>query len=379
MLALGPPSGKLPWRGAPIRVPRGRFFVVSHTAMGTAIIGVRTSMRRNRRTITQEPQGPWTPPTFQEATDIEDVVRLRRSLRRRMIAMRVLTVVLITAAVVVGATPFVLQWNTARVLSSQSRTVERRVLGWPYPQAENRLKDAHAYNERLAASGQPILGEAVDPFASVAGSSHVTDKDTSAASQDEEYQSLLDTGGGVMGSIIIPKISVDLPIHHGTSEQALASGAGHLYGSSLPVGGDSTLSVITGHRGLVAAPMFTRLDEMKDGDYFYIDVMGEKLGYMVDRITVIDPDDTSQLHVVPGEDRVTLMTCTPYGVNTQRLLVSGHRVSIPYPAPNPTEVHDGRTWGVLAAIATLLLGLLLCALTSKRRGRPMRMRHASAR
>ena len=118
---------------------------------------------------------------------------------------------------------------------------------------------------------------------------------------------------------------------------------------------------------------------MKDGDYFYIDVMGEKLGYMVDRITVIDPDDTSQLHVVPGEDRVTLMTCTPYGVNTQRLLVSGHRVSIPYPAPNPTEVHDGRTWGVLAAIATLLLGLLLCALTSKRRGRPMRMRHASAR
>ena len=103
---------------------------------------------------------------------------------------------------------------------------------------------------------------------------------------------------------------MDLPIYHGTSESALASGTGHLYGSSLPVGGESTHSVITGHRCLVEAMMFTRLDEMKVGDYFYIDVMGETLGYRVDRIEVIEPDDTSRLKIVEGEDRVTLMTCT---------------------------------------------------------------------
>ena len=134
-----------------------------------------------------------------------------------------------------------------------------------------------------------------------------------------------------MGTIKVPKQSINLPIYHGTSEEALASGAGHLYGTSLPVGGKSTHSVITGHRGLVEAMMFTRLDEVKKGDFFYIEVMGETLGYKVDNISVILPDDTSKLRIAPGEDRVTLMTCTPYGVNTHRLLISGHRVSIPAP------------------------------------------------
>ena len=321
---------------------------------------------------------PWRPLTFEQAIDITDVVRLRRSLRRRMIAMRVLTVVLGMAAVIVGATPFALQWNTSRQLASQTRLVNRHVLGWPYPQAENRLKAARAYNEKLAASGQPILGEAADPFSSTGGSSSASGTEDSAASEDTEYQSLLDTGDGVMGSVSIPKISVDLPIYHGTSEEALANGSGHLYGTSLPVGGPSTHAVITGHRGMVSAPMFTRLDEMHEGDYFYIDVMGEKLAYKVDGITVIEPDDTSTLRVVPGEDRVTLMTCTPYGVNTHRMLVSGHRVSIPYPAPNPSDVHDARTIAIVAAVATFLLGLLIWLPLAHRRKRMMRMRHARA-
>ena len=336
-------------------------------------------MRRDRKAKAVKRQTePWRTLTFDQATDITDVVRRRRSLRRRMIAMRVFTIVLVVAAVVVGATPFVLQWNTSRQLASQTRTVNRNVLNWPYPQAENELKAAHDYNERLAASGQPILGEAVDPFSSAGGSSSASGNEDSAASEDTEYQSLLDTGDGVMGSVNIPKISVELPIYHGTSEEALADGAGHLYGTSLPVGGLNTHAVITGHRGLVSAPMFTRLDEMHEGDYFYIDIMGEKLGYMVDNITVIEPDDTSKLRVVPGEDRVTLMTCTPYGVNTHRMLVSGHRVSIPYPAPNPTDVHDARTIAVIASMVTFLLGLLIWLPLARRRMRMMRMRHARA-
>ncbi|KFI58574.1 class C sortase [Bifidobacterium cuniculi] len=331
-------------------------------------------MHRRRKQAKVQTQ-PWQPLDFAQATDITDVVRLRRSLRRRMLAMRILTLLLVAAALIVGATPFVLQWKTSRSLSLQTRSVQQEVLGWPYPQAEEEIKAAQEYNHELAASGQPILGEAVDPFASASGSSSASGQGDSAADKDTRYQQLLDTGGGVMGSIRIPKIGVELPIYHGTSEEALASGAGHLYGTSLPVGGTNTHSVITGHRGLVAAPMFTRLDEMVKGDYFYVEVMGETLGYKVDRITVIDPDDTSQLRVVPGEDRVTLMTCTPYGVNTQRLLVSGTRVSIPYPAPNPSDLHDGRTSGTMAAIVTLVLGLLVCALLRRRRKGFMRVRH----
>ena len=105
--------------------------------------------------------------------------------------------------------------------------------------------------------------------------------------------------------------------------------------------------------------MFTRLDEMKTGDFFYIEVMGETLGYEVDRITVINPDDTSQLKIVPGEDRVTLMTCTPYGVNTQRLLISGHREPIPMPAPDPSDLHDTRTIMTMVVVCGLLGGWLL--------------------
>ena len=160
--------------------------------------------------------------------------------------------------------------------------------------------------------------------------------------------------------------SVRLPIYHGTSESALASGAGHLYGSSLPVGGKSTHAVLTGHRGLVEAAMFTRLDEMRVGDYFYIEVMGRTFGYQVDRITVIEPNDTSQLKIVPGEDRVTLMTCTPYGVNTHRLLVSATRSAIPDEIPAENDaVKDARAIGAITGIATLVVGALLVWLRRK--------------
>ncbi|WP_420868055.1 class C sortase [Bifidobacterium simiarum] len=315
---------------------------------------------------------------FFEAIDTSDVMADRRSLRRRLLLLRILTAVLLIAAVCVAGFPLALQWQSSRQLSETSDVSAQHVAGWPYPQAEEAFAAAQKYNAKLARSGQPVLGEAVDPFTNAQGGSKAKSED-SASAKDKEYQSLLNSGDGVMGTIRVPKVSIKLPIYHGTSEEALASGAGHLYGTSLPVGGKSTHSVITGHRGLVEALMFTRLDEMKVGDFFYIEVMGETLGYKVDRITVIEPNDPSQLKIVPGEDRVTLMTCTPYGVNTHRLLISGHREAIPIPAPNPNDVHDGRNLAIIVGVAILLLGWLLIGLLRRLRRMPWRAMHHAAR
>ena len=322
-------------------------------------------------------------PSFEEAIDVADEMRQRRHARGKTLAMRAIAALLIVAAICIGGFPAMLQYRSARDLSGTSVRSAQTVAGWPYPQADDAFAAAQDYNKRLAESGQPILGEAKDPFADVRGGSRAsvsdsgesdnqsgagTDADAgsaSASSADAEYRSLLDSGGGVMGTIRIPKISVRLPIYHGTSESALASGAGHLC-SSLPVGGNSTHAVHTGHRGLVEAAMFTRLDEMRVGDYFYIEVMGRTLGYQVDRITVIEPNDTSQLKIVPGEDRVTLMTCTPYGVNTHRLLVSAIRSAIPDEIPAENDaVKDARAIGAITGIATLVVGALLVWLRRK--------------
>lgn len=312
----------------------------------------------------------YTLPTFAEATDASEAMRERRADRNKSIAMRVLAAVLILTALGIGMFPRVLQYRSARELASTSARSEKRVAGWPYPQADEAFAAAREYNKRLAKSGQPVIGEAKDPLAELyddpqnaannASADGSDDSGDSASAKDKEYQSLLDSGDGVMGAIRIPKISVNLPVYHGTSELTLASGAGHLYGSSLPVGGKNTHSVITGHRGLVEAAMFTRLDEMRVGDYFYLDVMGRTLGYKVDRITEINPDDTSKLKIVPGEDRVTLMTCTPYGVNTHRLLVSALRSAIPGEIPAEDDAaKDVRVIAGVVSAVTLLVGLLL--------------------
>ena len=318
-------------------------------------------------------------PSFNEIIDVSDDMRRRRGRRRKTVAMRVSAALLIVISICIGGFPAMLQYRSAHELSNTSDQSARAVAGWPYPQADDAIAAAKEYNKRLAASGPPILGEAKDPFSQAQGSSRSSESGSnesdSASAKDTEYQSLLDSGSGVMGTIRIPKISVKLPIYHGTSQSALASGAGHLYGSSLPVGGKNTHAVITGHRGLVDAMMFTRLDEMRVGDYFYIEVMGRTLGYKVDRISVIEPNDTSTLKIVPGEDRVTLMTCTPYGVNTHRLLVSAVRAPIPGVVPDERNAaKDARTIAIAAAVATLLLGLLLVWL----RSRPWHIRRHAA-
>ena len=143
----------------------------------------------------------------------------------------------------------------------------------------------------------------------------------------DQYNSLLNVmGTGIMGYVDIPCINCKLPIYHGTDEAVLQVAVGHLEWTSLPVGGPSTHAVISGHRGLPSAELLTHLDRMETGDRFYLHVLGEVLEYRVDEIAVVLPDDTSRLRVVSGEDYVTLVTCTPYGINSHRLLVRGTRV-----------------------------------------------------
>ena len=144
------------------------------------------------------------------------------------------------------------------------------------------------------------------------------------------YESTLDvTGTGIMGYITIEKIGVELPIYHGTSDSVLQIAAGHLEGTSLPVGGASTHAVISAHRGLPSAKLFTNLDQLEVGDTFTITVLDRVLTYEVDKISIVLPTETDELKIAEGKDYVTLMTCTPYGINTHRLLVRGHRVTAP--------------------------------------------------
>lgn len=149
--------------------------------------------------------------------------------------------------------------------------------------------------------------------------------------EDSTYESLLNIGGdGIMGYIEIQKLGVDLPIYHGTSESILQNSVGHLEGSSLPIGGKGTHAVLTGHRGLPTAKLFTDLDQLQEGDTFQIFILNEVLTYEIDKISIVEPEDVSELMPVKGKDYVTLVTCTPYAVNTHRLLVRGVRIATPY-------------------------------------------------
>lgn len=173
------------------------------------------------------------------------------------------------------------------------------------------IAEARQYNTDLTRSEVQLT----DPF-----------KDKKSNGETLFYNRILDLdGSGIMGYIKIPCISVDLPIYHGTSAEVLEHGIGHLAASSFPVGGKSTHAVLTGHIGLNSAKLFTDLTEMKEGDLFFVHVLGQKLAYKVDQIAVVKPEDTRKLRIIDGEDHVTLLTCTPYGVNDHRLLVRGVR------------------------------------------------------
>ncbi len=174
---------------------------------------------------------------------------------------------------------------------------------------------------------------------------------------DANYMSILNANNdGVMGYIQIPSINVKLPIFHTTDEDVLQKGVGHLEGSSLPVGGPDTHSVLSAHRGLPSATLFTDLDKMEIGEDFFIVIMGDYFAYEVDQINVVEPDDTDLLAVEDGQDLCTLVTCTPYGVNTQRLMVRGHRVEY-----TPTLLEDAKTpaFGAVSLRTNYLLWVIV--------------------
>lgn len=178
----------------------------------------------------------------------------------------------------------------------------------------------------------------------------------------DEYMSLLNlSGNGMMGYIEIPEIHQRLVIYHGTGDEVLQKGCGHIAGTSLPVGGKSTHSVLAAHRGLPSAKLFTDIDRLKEGDEFYVFVLNHTLAYKVDQIKTVKPDNLDDLQIVKGKDYVTLFTCTPYAVNTHRLLVRGHRV--PYvPKDNATRtVMDSfeKYWIIIFVIGIIALAVVL--------------------
>ena len=193
------------------------------------------------------------------------------------------------------------------------------------------------------------------------------------------YNETLDiTGTGIMGYITISKIGVELPIYHGTGDSVLQIAAGHLEGTSLPVGGGSTHAVISAHRGLPSAKLFTNLDELEAGDTFTITVLDRVLTYEVDRISIVLPTETDLLQPVEGQDYVTLMTCTPYGINTHRLLVRGHRVNTRESQKHVRVTADAtRIDPIITApvIALPMLAVLLIWLLVTTRKRPKAGKH----
>jgi sortase A len=184
-----------------------------------------------------------------------------------------------------------------------------------------------------------------------------------------QYDSYLNiSSNGIMGTIVIPKINVEIPIYHGTGEKELQTGVGHMEGTSLPVGGTSSHCVLSAHRGLPSAKLFTDLDKMKEGDMFFLHVLDKTLAYKVDAIFTVKPDETQNLSLVKGKDYVTLLTCTPYGVNTHRLLVRGIRT--PYNKTqdqNVSILKDYRVWILIATIIVLIIVNAFIIIKNKRK------------
>lgn len=195
--------------------------------------------------------------------------------------------------------------------------------------------------------------------------------ETALMGASEDYDAQLNvTGRGIMGYVSVPKINVTLPIYHGTDSGTLERGIGHLLGTSLPIGGDSTHSVLTAHSGMASQRMFSDLPQLKEGDVFYLEVLNDTLAYQVDQIKTVLPHDTTYLGIEAEQDLCTLITCTPFGVNTHRLLVRGHR--IPYEEAEvivqqqeQADVKNSSTWqneyikGIVIGLGIVLFFLII--------------------
>lgn len=245
--------------------------------------------------------------------------------------LTVLIAIIGVGGLVAGLYPMSASWlssyNQSIVIQSSANKV-----AMANPSAEKQLALAHAYNDALSAG--VVLEE----------NGNVPVSDGTSSDESLAYTSMLSTGGdGMMSRVRIPKIAADLPIYHGTSDEALLRGAGHLEGSHLPVGGIGTRSVITAHRGLANATMFTNLNKVEVGDKIVVETFGEVLTYQVRETQVIAPEATDTLRADPDRDLITLITCTPLGINSHRIIVTAERIT-------PTPIADVREAGEVPSI-----------------------------
>lgn len=271
---------------------------------------------------------------------------MKSNKKRKMTIKDIIRLLVLVVAFAVLLYPtvssYVNEKNSSKVVSNYDAESVRL----SHAEKEKMLEDARAYNKEM-------LGniDLIDPFSQ------------GETSIDERYESLLNMdGSGMMGYIRIPKIKVEIPFYHGTSESVLQAGVGHFWGTSLPVGGESTHTVLTGHRGLPTKTLFTNMDKLVEGDVFYIKVLDETLAYKVDQILTVLPEETEALSIVPGKDYATLVTCTPYAINTHRLLVRGHRI----PYEEAVKIEKNTSTGIELSFTTkvliVTLGIILIGL-----------------
>ncbi len=299
--------------------------------------------------------------------------RLRRRRRLRLAAASLI----LLAGLALISYPFVSDWLNQRAQDAVSNTQQQTVAALKPADLSAEKAKAEAYNAHLRDGSSRV----VDPF----------DQDDASPGNDE-YESVLNVAGdGVMAELIIPSISVDLPIYHYTTEEPLSHGVGHVVNTSVPIGGDSTHSVLAGHTGLPTARLFDRLDELKKGDWFIIRVLGEDHAYKVYSTEVVLPSEVDSLTTEEGRDLVTLVTCTPYGVNTHRLLVHAERTTVPAgwnaserpsvrsvtpPAELPRHLWVYAIAGALAAIGILVIACLVGWIRKRRKRTRTRARRS---
>lgn len=257
---------------------------------------------------------------------------------------KVIPILIVIAGFLLLAYPFLSNYLFEKSAGSTVESYQEKTDMMDQKIKEKVLDEARGYNENLLRSSIQLT----DPF-----------KIKKINGETVFYNNILNVDRSeIMGYVKIPCISVDLPIYHGTSAEVLERGIGHLAASSFPIGGESTHAVLTGHTGLSSAKLFTDLTEMKKGDLFFIHVLDKKLAYRVDRITVVKPDDTRNLQIIDGEDHVTLLTCTPYGVNDHRLLVRGKRTRYHEKEEQTKERPHHSQWMEVYKQA-ILIGLLI--------------------
>lgn len=297
------------------------------------------------------------------------------SLRGNQIGMN-LGIILLVLSAMTGTIPFILmiiQSSHSQALAIQHaaavENIDRQTI-------DDELQAAYDYNRQLNDSGQNVIGEAADPWS---GSGETL------SSTDSAYRSrLVVPPDGIMATVRYPRLGINLPVRHGTGSDSLDRGAGHLYGTSLPVGGESTHAVISAHSGLADQLMFDKLSgfgmKAEQGDIFYLDVLDETLAYKVVSINVVDPDDFTKLKIESGRDLVTLLTCTPYGINDHRLLVTGERTSTPQEKTEQVATDRTNIYFVLYIIGfwmIVIFGAIACRRRGgRKRGRHVRQKHA---